>query len=160
MKTAIVYYSMSGNTKFAAEKIAEKINADIIRIEPVKAYPDQGAEKFIWGGKSAIMREKPQLQPYEFKAEQYDRIIIGTPVWASNFAPPIRTFIHENKNIAEKNLAVFTCFSGGGADKAIDKMKKYIGINKCEAELILVDPKENPRPENDAGIEEFCSALL
>lgn len=160
MKTAIVYYSMSGNTKFAAEKIAEKINADIIRIEPVKAYPDQGAEKFIWGGKSAIMREKPQLQPYEFKAEQYDRIIIGTPVWASNFAPPIRTFIHENKNIAEKKLAVFTCFSGGGADKAIDKMKKYIGINKFEAELILVDPKENPRPENDAGIEEFCSALL
>ena len=42
MKTAIVYYSMSGNTQFEAERIAKKINADMIRIEPVKAYPDQG----------------------------------------------------------------------------------------------------------------------
>ena len=89
MKTAIVYYSMSGNTKYVADKIEEKLNADLIRIEPVKAYPDQGAKKFIWGGKSAVMGEKPKLQPYEFNAEQYDRIIIGTPVWASSFAPPI-----------------------------------------------------------------------
>lgn len=160
MKTAIVYYSMSGNTKYTAEKIAEKINADLIRIEPVKAYPDQGAKKFIWGGKSAVMGEKPKLQPYEFQAEQYDMVIIGTPVWASSFAPPIRTFIYENKNISKRKLAVFTCFSGGGADKAIHKMKKYIGIEKFEAELVLVDPREIIKQENDAKIEAFCSALL
>ena len=121
MKTAIVYYSMTGNTKFVADKIAERIEADIIRIEPVKAYPDQGAKKFIWGGKSAVVGEKPELQPYEFNVEDYDSIILGTPVWASNFAPPIRTFIKENLAIQEKKLAVFTCFSGGGADKAIEK---------------------------------------
>lgn len=160
MKTAIVYYSMSGNTEFVAEKIAEKVKADIIRIEPVKAYPDQGAKKFLWGGKSAVMGEKPKLLPYEFDAEKYDTIIIGTPVWASSFAPPIRTFLHENKSISEKKIAVFTCFSGGGADKAIDKMKKYIGIDKFEAELILIDPKENVKVENDEKIEEFCSMLL
>lgn len=160
MRTAIVYYSMSGNTKFVAERIAEKVNADMIRIEPVKAYPDQGAKKFIWGGKSAVMGEKPQLQPYEFKPEQYDRIIFGTPVWASSFAPPIRTFIHDNKSVLEKKIAVFMCFSGGGADKAIHKMKRYIGIDKFEAEIVLVDPKENVKPEDEAKIEEFCSALL
>ena len=160
MKTAIVYYSMSGNTKFVAEKIAERIEADVIRIEPVKAYPDQGAKKFIWGGKSAVMGEKPDLLPYEFKAEQYDRIIIGTPVWASSFAPPIRTFLHENKSISEKKIAIFTCFSGGGADKAIHKMKKYIGIDEAEAELVLIDPKEKVKPEDDAKIEEFCLRLF
>lgn len=160
MKTAIVYYSMSGNTKFTAEKIAELMEADIIRIEPVNAYPDRGAKKFFWGGKSAVMGEQPELSPYDFKIDQYDRIIIGTPVWASNFAPPLRTFIHENKSIQEKKIAVFTCFSGGGADKAINKMKKYIGIDEFEAELILIDPKENVKPENDAKIEEFCSKLL
>ena len=159
MKTAIVYYSMSGNTKFVADKIAEKIEADIVRIEPVKAYPDKGAKKFIWGGKSAVMGEKPALHPYEFNVEKYDRIIFGTPVWASNFAPPIRTFIKENPDIHEKKLAVFTCFSGGGADKAIEKMKKYIGIKEFEAELILVDPKENVKVEDDEKIDVFCQKL-
>lgn len=105
------------------------------------------------------MGEKPKLKPYEFKAEQYDRIIIGTPVWASSFAPPIRTFLHENKSILEKKIAVFICFSGGDADKAILKMKNYIGVEQFEAELILVDPKENKKPENDVEIETFCSAL-
>ncbi len=37
------------------------------------------------------MGEKPKLQPYEFKTELYDRIIFGTPVWASTFAPSLRT---------------------------------------------------------------------
>lgn len=159
MKTAIVYYSMSGNTKYAADKIAEKVEADIIRIEPVKAYPDKGAKKFIWGGKSAVMGETPALQPYKFSLEKYDRIILGTPVWASNFAPPIRTFIKENPDIQEKRIAVFTCFSGGGADKAIEKMKKYIGIDNFDAELILVDPKEKVKAEDDKKIDVFCEMV-
>lgn len=159
MKTAIVYYSMSGNTKYVAEKIADKIEADTIRIEPEKAYPDKGAKKFIWGGKSAVMGEKPILHSYEFCVEKYDRIILGTPVWASNFTPPVRTFIKENPDIRGKKIAVFTCFSGGGADKAIEKMKKYIGIEKFEAELILVDPKENMKVEDDEKIDVFCQRL-
>lgn len=159
MKTAIVYYSMSGNTKYVADKIAEKIDADIIRIEPVTAYPDKGAKKFFWGGKSAVMGETPALQPYEFSAEKYDSIILGTPVWASNFAPPIRSFLKENQGIQGKKLAVFTCFSGGGADKAIEKMKKYIGIEEFAAELILVDPKENVKAEDEVKIDAFCERL-
>ena len=159
MKTAIVYYSMSENTKYVADKIAEKIEADIIQIKPVKAYPDEGAKKFIWGGKSVVMGEKPILQPYEFSVEKYDRIILGTPVWASNFTPPVRTFIKENPDIRGKKIAVFTCFSGGGADKAIKKMKKYIGIEEFEAELILVDPKENRKVEDDEKIDAFCQRL-
>lgn len=164
IRTAIVYYSMSGNTKYVADKIAEGIKAlgevDIIRIEPQKAYPDKGATKFIWGGKSAVMGEKPALQPYEFNIENYDRIIFGTPVWASTFVPPIRTFINDNPDVKDKKISVFICFSGGGADKAIDKMKKYIGIEKFEAELILIDPKDNVKEEDDEKIAEFCSMLM
>lgn len=163
MKTAIVYYSMSGNTKYVADKIADGIKTsgevDIIRIEPKKAYPDKGAKKFFWGGKSAVMGEKPELLPYEFDADKYDRIIIGTPVWASTFAPPIRTFLQEHKDMTDKKWAVVTCFSGGGADKAIEKLKSFIGIEEFEAELILVDPKDNQKPEDEEKIEAFCRAL-
>lgn len=160
MKTAIIYYSMSGNTKSVAEEITKHIEADLICIEPEKAYPDKGLRKFIWGGKSAVMGEEPQLLPYEFDAGQYERIIIGTPVWASNFAPPIRTFIAENKeSLMGKSFAVFTCFSGGGADKAIGKLKQYLGIEEFDSELILVDPKDKPAKENEDKIANFCSSL-
>ena len=65
MSTAIVYYSMLGNSEMIAEKMALKLGADVIRIEPDKAYPDKGAKKFLWGGKSAVMGERPVLKPYE-----------------------------------------------------------------------------------------------
>ena len=164
MKTAIVYYSMSGNTKYVAEKIADGIKTsgevDIIRIEPKKEYPDKGVKKFFWGGKRAVMGETPALQPYECNIEEYERIIFGTPVWASTFVPPLRTFINDNSDVKNKKIAVFTCFSGGGADKAIDKMKKYIGIEKFDAELILTDPKDNVKAEDEEKIAEFCLMLM
>ena len=150
---------MSGNTQQTAEAIAKEIGADIIRIEPVKEYPSAGARKFIWGGMKAMMGEKPPLQPYDFSGE-YDRIIIGTPVWASNISPPIRSFIHENAEaIKDKKIAAFTCFSGGGAEKAIEKLKKLLGVDGLAAELILVDPKDHPSPENDEKIQAFCQRL-
>ena len=71
----------------------------------------------------------------------------------------LRRFIHENRNILDKKIAVFICFSGGGADKAIEKMKKYIGIEEFEAELILIDPKEHVKAEDETAIENFCINL-
>ena len=52
-------------SKYVAEKIAERMGADIIPIEPVKAYPDKGAVKFFWGGKSAVMGENPDISGKE-----------------------------------------------------------------------------------------------
>ena len=105
---AIVYYSMSGNTEYVSDYIAGKVDADLIRIIPQKEYPNSGFKKFFWGGKSAVMGETPALEPYEFDGDKYDHIIFGTPVWASCFVPPIRTFIKENKEkLVGKKISVF-----------------------------------------------------
>ena len=40
MKIAIVYYSMSGNNEYVAKYSSEKTDADIIKIEPKKEYPN------------------------------------------------------------------------------------------------------------------------
>ena len=79
MKTAIVYYSMGGNTAMVAEKLAEALSADLVPVRPQRAYPDKGFRKFLWGGKSAVMAETPELEPYAFPADQYGRIVFGFP---------------------------------------------------------------------------------
>ena len=159
-RIAIIYYSMSGNTEYVAKIISEKIEADLIKIVPKKAYPDSGFRKFIWGGKSAVMGETPKLEEYEFDSKKYDYIIFGTPVWASSFVPPIRTFIKENKEkLNDKKFAVFVCYSGGGAEKAIEKLKTYLEIDSFKAELVLIDPKEKQTDENINKIEEFCKKI-
>ena len=157
MKTLIVYYSMSGNTDYVAKKIASIMGADLLRLEPKKAYPSSGFKKFLWGGKSAVMAEKPDLQPYKYDGSAYDMIVFGFPVWASNIAPPLRTFIKEN-DLSGKRVAAFACQSGSGAEKAFAKLKGALGIAKLEAELILIDPNGRENDANEQKIREFCAA--
>ena len=157
MKTLIVYYSMGGNTAYAAEKIANRTGADLLRLEPVKAYPDSGFRKFFWGGKSAVMAEKPKLKPYAFDADQYDTIVFGFPVWAGNITPPIRTFLHEHP-MPSARYAAFACQSGSGAERAFEKLKGCLG-HDLSATLILIDPKDKPDPAKDLQIDEFCDLL-
>ena len=159
MKTLIVYYSLEGNTAWAAERIAEITGAELLRLEPVKAYPTAGFRKFFWGGKSAVMAETPKLLPYEFDAGKYDRIVFGFPVWAGNVTPPIRTFVKEN-DLSGKRISAFACQSGSGAEKAFRKLREALGIAAFEAELVLIDPKAKPDPQNERKIEAFCSAVL
>lgn len=158
MKTIIVYYSMEGNTEYAADKIAGLIGADTLRIYPKKAYPDKGFIKILWGGKSAIMSESPALEPYEFDASAYDRVIIGFPVWASCITPPIRTFIKEN-DLSGKSIAAFVCEAGNGGDKALEQLQETMGLEEFDAEMILIEPKKHPSDENEQMIQEFCEKL-
>lgn len=160
MKTAIVYYSLSGNTEMIAESLVARLGADTLRLVPSKAYPTGGFKKFFWGGKSAVMGEAPALEPYAFDAADYDRIIFGTPVWAGTFTPPLRTFLQENKDaLAGKRFAVFACQSGSGAEKAIEKMKKELGVASFDATLILIDPKDQENAENETALDAFCREL-
>ena len=160
MGTAIVFYSMSRNTKFAAEKIAEVLGADLIEITPKKAYHDKGFKKYFWGGKSAVMGESPELEDYRFSPGMYDTVIIGMPVWASCITPPLRTFIEENKTVlVSKDIACFLCQSGSGAEKVFKKLKSLMDIPTLKAELVLIDPKDKPSDENDKKINDFCEKI-
>ena len=158
MKKAIVYYSMSGNTEYVAKYVSSKIDADLIKIEPKKEYPNKGLKKFLWGGKSAVMGEKPELENYEFG--NYDLIVFVSPVWAGTFAPPIRTFVNDNTDKLNGNkFAVIMCQSGAGGEKAIEKLKSLLNTEKLEQELVLIDPKDKKSEEKDKKIYEFCENI-
>ncbi len=159
MKSVVVYYSLSGNTTYVSQKIAESIGADLISLVPKKAFPDSGFKKFFWGGKSALMGEKPELQPYDFDRDTYDLVILGSPVWAGTFAPPLRTFIEENRAaLQNKRLAAFFCCSGGPG-KVLEKLKVFVSPGHLEQEIILIDPKDKPAAHTDEKIKSFCEKL-
>ena len=160
MKTLIVYYSLEGNTAFTAEKLAEGLGAELLRLEPEKEYPSSGMKKFFWGGKSAVMGEEPPLKPYVFRGEDWDRIILGFPVWAGTVTPPMRTFVKAHGGeLAGKPVAAFACQSGAGGEKALKKLAVLLGRESLEAELVLNDPKTRPQPENEEKLAGFIRQL-
>ena len=158
MEKIVVYYSMSENTDHVAKRIAEETGADLLRIYPVKAYPDKGFQKFYRCGKSAVMAEKPKLLPYDADLGRYETVVFGTPVWASSPAPPLRSFIRDNREALKgKKFAAYACYAGSGADKAIMKLKKLLGVKEMIAEASFLDPKE--RQDSEESILSFCRQL-
>lgn len=160
MRDLIVYFSLEGNTEYVAQKIREKLNARVRCLKPVKAYSTKGFAKFFWGGKSAVMAEKPELESYDIDLGEVDRIIFGFPVWASNFAPPLRTFIEDNREaLSGKRFAAYACQAGSGAEKALTKLSKCLNETAFEQTAIFIDPKAKPSEETELQIEAFINAL-
>lgn len=139
MKDLVVFYSLEGHTKFIANLICEELDCDLLELKPEKEIPKSGFKKFLWGGKSAIFKEKPVLKNENPDLSQYDTIFIGTPVWAGTYTPPLNTFIYNNE-IKGKKLAFFICHGGGGASKCISKLREALKDNELIGEIDFVDP--------------------
>lgn len=157
MSTLVVYFSFNGNTKYVADRIAETISADSIELKTSKVYPAEGFKKFLWGGKSVLFGEEPELVNDPIDMNPYETILIGTPVWAGSFAPPIKSFLRQY-HIHGKRIGLFASHGGGGAEKCFTKLKKAIPDNEFIGEIAFVDPKKNPE-ENSAKVIQWAKGL-
>lgn len=152
MRYLMVYYSYEGNTELLAENMADEIGADLLRLIPEKEMKSKGFMKFVWGGKQAVMGKKPPLKKLDKNPDEYDLIIIGTPVWAGRPAPPVKTFMVDNLP-GEKKLAFFYTYEGGEGKtlELMDEMKKggkvlgktgFMAPLKGEKETIIRSARE------------------
>jgi len=137
----VVYYSLTGNTKLIAEAIGESINAEILELKPVKELNAEGSSKYFWGGYQATMKIKPKLKSFEVNPLEYDLIILGTPVWAWTYSPPIHSFLSKF-DLSEKNVALWTSSQGDGL-RAMDKFKKALKKANILGEIRFKEPKQN-----------------
>jgi flavodoxin len=158
MKTAVIYYSLEGNTRYLAEKIASAKGADLIELVPVETYPDKGFKKFLWGGKAAVMKDQPQLKPYSFDAGLYDTVVLCSPVWAGTMAPPLRTFLNTH-NLSDKKIAIAATSAGGNAVKCIKQLFELSKSSSLIAELSIIDPKSKPSDNKNAAIDDFINSI-
>ena len=103
MASLVVYYSLEGSTKLIAD-IATALGADLLELKPVKEEINpKSFLKFFWGGRQVVLKKIPELVPYERDIGKYDLIVIGTPVWAFNYAPPIRLTFRRLRSAARSS---------------------------------------------------------
>lgn len=156
MKKIVVYYSLEGNTRFIAEKMAQSLGADILELKPEKEIDAASSMRFLWGGGQVVMKETPKLKEYKIDLANYDLVALGTPVWAFNFTPPIRTFLRENK-ISGKKMILF-CTHGGAMGKTFANLSNALPGNEILGEAEFLNVLQNQ--EKSAGkLEEFIKTI-
>jgi len=126
-KTLIVYFSATGTTKAAAQKLAKEFNADLYEITPEQPYT---AADLDWRDKTSRstieMNDKTSRPAIKGRCEniaQYDTVWIGFPVWWYTAPTIVNTFI-EAHDLSGKTLNVFATSGGSTVDGSYNDLKK------------------------------------
>ena len=156
MKKLVVYYSLSGNTKEAAIKIAKAIDADLLELETVKNMPKGFAAQIIVGGGQVMMKYIPELKPFDKNVEEYDEIILGSPIWNSKGVPAVNSFL-KDESAAAKVTSLFFLSGGGEVQKGLDAITKL--LPNLKNTVSLLDKKHEDSKDNDSKIEQFIQSI-
>lgn len=122
-KTLVVYYSYTNNVHRIVTELCSQIEADAIRVEPAEKGLDYAANNYAIGSASisAIRNDPnnpdsyPAIDPVNVDFDEYDTIIIGVPLWWSNMAAPMQTFLFNNgSKMAGKNIGLIVSSASTG----------------------------------------------
>ena len=133
MKTLVTYFSASGTTKRGAETIATTIGGDLFEIEPQELYT---SEDLNWMNKKsrsslemADKSSRPAIKNKVTNLNEYDKVIIGFPVWWYTAPTIINTFIEEN-DLTGKDIYIFVTSGGSSfAGSLKDLQNTYPNLN-------------------------------
>ena len=139
-RTLVAYFSATGTTKAAAQKLAKEKGADLFEITPAVPYTSADLD---WRDKQSRstkeMQDKasrPAIKNTCKNIAEYDTVWIGFPIWWYTAPTIINTFI-EAHNLSGKVLCVFATSGGSGVKgSAKDLQKAYPQYTWGESRLM------------------------
>ena len=123
MKKLVAYFSASGVTKSAAERLAKAAGADLFEIKPAVPYTRADVDWTNKKSRSSVEMNNPASRPEIAEQisniEDYDTIFIGFPIWWYVAPTIINTFV-ESYDLSGKTIVPFATSGGSGLGKTAE----------------------------------------
>lgn len=124
-KTLVAFFSASGVTRQVAQKLAAAAQADLYEIKPAVPYTQADLNWRDKSSRSSVEMQnlaiRPQMADTDAKIEQYDRILLGYPVWWYMAPTIINTFL-ESYDFSGKSIILFATSGGSGFGKSVKEL--------------------------------------
>lgn len=178
-KTLIVYYSYTNNVERIVTELRNQIEADAVEIEPAEKGLDYAANNYAIGSAQiAAIRNNPNdvasypaIDPVSVDLSQYSTIIIGAPLWWSNMAAPLQTFLFQHgAEMSGKNIGLIVSSASSGISGVESDAKRLIPDGKFLTPSLWIRSSQTSNApalisewlkaieyENLAGIESVAS---
>lgn len=146
-RTLIVYYSYTNNVERIVNELSKQIEADVIEIEPAEKGLDYAANGYAIGSAqiSAIRNNPddassyPATDPVTVDLSVYDCVIIGAPLWWSNMAAPLQSFLfHHGKEMEGKNIGLIVSSASSGISGVEADAKRLIPGGKFLSQSLWI----------------------
>lgn len=126
-KKLVAYFSASGVTKAAAERLAKAVGADLFEIKPKTPYTKADLDWTNKNSRSSVETNNPNCRPEIAEKlldiSGYDTVFIGFPIWWYVAPKIIDTFV-ESYDFSGKTLVPFATSGGSGMGRTVDVLKK------------------------------------
>lgn len=139
-KILVAYFSATGTTARAAEKLANATGGELYAIAPAKSYTSADLDWNDKQSRSSVEMNDPKSRPaIKSKKENiidYDVVFIGYPIWWDLAPRIINTFI-ESHDLQGKTVIPFATSGGSSlAGSAAALKKTYPALDWKEGRLL------------------------
>lgn len=121
-KTLIVYFSWGGNTRTVANHIHDLVSGDIVEVETIVPYPDTYEEVTQIAPGELESDYRPELKTKVDNMDEYDTLIVGTPIWGGHLTPAMKSFL-ASYNLSGKSIAPFCTHGGSGTAQSVSDIR-------------------------------------
>lgn len=126
-KILVTYFSATGTTARAAEKLADVTDGELYAIVPAQPYTNADLDWNDKQSRSSIEMNDPKSRPAikdrKENITDYDIIFIGYPIWWDLAPRVINTFI-ETHGLKGKTVIPFATSGGSGIANSVTVLKK------------------------------------
>ena len=156
MKTLVVYYSVTGNTRQIAEEVASELGADIEELHDPRIK--KGLPGYLRLAADAIRRVEATLAPTTNDPGSYDMVVLSGPIWSSKMCSPVLVYARAYQDHIRQ--AAFLCTSRssepGYAEKCLATLTAATGITPV---AMLGLGHREIRGDHSTAVAEFVAAL-
>lgn len=125
-KVLVAYFSASGVTRKAAEKLAAAAGGDLFEIELEVPYTSADLDWMDKKSRSSIEMSDKTLRPAIVKKSldlsEYDSIFVGFPIWWYVAPTIINTFL-ESCDFSGKKIILFATSGGSGFGNTVRELQ-------------------------------------
>lgn len=150
----VVYYSRTGTTREVARALRDELGCEIDRIA------DRGHAVGVFGYLRAsfdvVFGRPASLRPMSTNPNDYDVVVVGTPVWNASVSTPVKTFLRANRHRIGR-VAFFCTYGSSGSGRAMRQMEEVCG--QAPIVTMALRSEEVARRSFDAKVRAFAAAL-
>ncbi|MCI6401876.1 MAG: hypothetical protein SPF51_10760 [Candidatus Fimivicinus sp.] len=140
MKTLLVYYSNQKNIRSLCEDSAREGEVDVLELR--ERYDRSALSTVTVGAYLAVRGLGSKIDPIEINLDDYDTIILATPVWHGSPVPAVNAFLHK-ANLRGRAVSGLLLYDGRHAAKAMETLRERVRLagGVCR-DVVCVSAKE------------------
>ncbi len=134
-KTLVVYYSYTGNCSAIVTELTHQIEADVLEIQPAEKGLKYEANGYALGTQllNAINANPddaasyPAIDPVSTSLSDYQNVIIVTPLWWSQMAAPMQTYLFNyGSQMAGKHVGLIVSSASSSISRVVEDAKRLV----------------------------------